>query len=157
MRLSMQTDYALRTLIYLADRPGRSKAAEVAEFYQISSHHLAKVAQQLTRLGYVRGIRGIGGGIELAREPESICIGEVVKRFEGNLHLLECVGVEVDDAGANDVCVIHGGCRLRGVLAHAEHLVVEYLNSVSLRDVLGQGGSVLELPTADDSPAKSDS
>ena len=92
MRLAMQTDYALRTLLYLAGRPGRSTVAEVAEFYGISAHHLGKVAHQLGRLGLVRNVRGPGGGIELAGEPSAITVGAVVAAFEGNTHLLECVG-----------------------------------------------------------------
>src|SRR5262245_12639301 len=129
MRLGLHTDYALRTLIYLAGRPGRASVAEVATFYVISKDHVAKVVQSLARHGYVRSIRGAGGGIELARQPEQIRIGEVIREFEGNLHLLECVGVE-------NVCVIQPGCKLRRVLAEAERLQSEYLNGVRLSDIV---------------------
>src|SRR6476620_1454086 len=115
MRLGLHTDYALRTLIYLAGRSERASVAQVAAFYEISKDHVAKVVQSLARQGYVRSIRGAGGGIELARRPEEIRIGEVIEDFEGNLHLLECVGVE-------NVCVIQPGCKLRSVLAQAERL-----------------------------------
>jgi len=129
MRLSLQTDYALRTLMFLASRPGRSTVAAVAEFYQISSPHVAKVVNQLARLGYVRSIRGIGGGIELGRPADEIRIGDIVEAFEGNLHLLECVG-------RDNVCTIQPNCKLRRVLAHAELLQVNYLKEVRLSDVL---------------------
>lgn len=129
MQLTMQTDYALRTLIYLASRGERATAADVAELYGISAHHIAKVVNQLARFGYVRSIRGVGGGIELARAPEEIRIGEVVTAFEGNRHLLECIGTE-------GVCVIQPFCKLKGVLAEAERLQREYLQSVTLRDVM---------------------
>jgi Rrf2 family nitric oxide-sensitive transcriptional repressor len=129
MQLTMQTDYALRTLLYLASRRERATAAEVAELYAISAHHVAKVVNQLARLGFVRSIRGVGGGIELAKAPEEIRIGEVVTAFEGNRHLLECIGTE-------GVCVIQPFCKLKGVLAEAERLQREYLGSVTLRDVM---------------------
>jgi Rrf2 family nitric oxide-sensitive transcriptional repressor len=129
VRLALQTDYALRTLMYLAFQGQRATAADVALFYGISLPHVAKVVNQLARWGYVRSLRGAGGGIELARTAENIHIGEVVAAFEGNLHLLECVGTE-------DVCVIQSFCKLRGVLAEAERLQTEYLHSVSLADVL---------------------
>lgn len=129
MRLSLQTDYALRTLMYLASRPGRATVMAVADFYRISAPHVAKVVNQLSRLGYVRSIRGAGGGIELARSPADVSIGVVVRAFEGNLHLLECVGTD-------NVCVIQPHCKLRGVLAQAERIQMEYLDSVMLRDVL---------------------
>lgn len=147
MRLSLYTDYALRTLIYLAGRPGRSNVASVAEFFSISKDHVAKVAGQLARLGYVRSIRGIGGGIELARPPDDVRVGEVITAFEGNTHLLECVGT----AG---VCVIQPGCQLRHVLAEAERVQMDYLNSVRLSDVVSPGGQLVELTAgpAKDSP-----
>ena len=69
MRLSLQTDYALRTLLFLATRTGRTTVADVAEFFGISAHHVGKVVHQLGRLGYVTNHRGPSGGIALAREP----------------------------------------------------------------------------------------
>jgi Rrf2 family transcriptional regulator, nitric oxide-sensitive transcriptional repressor len=138
MRLGLHTDYALRTLIYLAGRPARASVAEVAAFYAISKDHVAKVVQSLARHGYLRSIRGAGGGIELARRPEEVRIGQVIQEFEGNLHLLECVGVE-------NVCVIQPGCKLRTVLAQAERLQIDFLNSVRLSDVVRPGGQLLEI------------
>lgn len=128
-QLTMQTDYALRTLMVLACRSERTTAAEVADLYGISANHVAKVVNQLARLGFVRSIRGIGGGIELAKPPEDIRIGEVVLAFEGAGHLLECIG-------ADNVCAIQPFCKLMGVLAEAERLQRDYLNSVTLRDVM---------------------
>lgn len=129
MRLALQTDYALRTLMYLAAVAKRATAADVAKLFGISVHHVAKVVQQLARLGYVRGIRGIGGGIELARPADEIRLGEVVLAFEGNMHLLECVGTP-------GVCVIESFCKLKRVLADAEDLQMNYLNGVTLADVV---------------------
>ena len=129
MPLTTHTDFALRTLMYLATRNERVTAAQVAELYGISAHHVAKVVNQLARLGYVRSIRGIGGGIELAKQPEEIPLGEVVEALEGNMHLLECVATD-------NVCAIQSFCKLKGVLAEAERLQLEYLNRVTLADVI---------------------
>lgn len=129
MRLSLQTDYALRTLMFLASRNKRATIADVAEFFQISAPHVAKVVNQLSRFGFIRSIRGIGGGIELGRTAKDITVGEVVAAFEGNLHLLECVGTD-------DVCVIQSYCKLRNVLTKAEKLQTDYLNSIRLSDVV---------------------
>ena len=129
MQLTMQTDYALRTLMFLATQTERAKVGDVAKLFGISANHVAKVVNLLSRFGYIYSIRGIGGGIELARAPEDIVIGEVVQRIEGNLHLLNCVGPD-------DSCVIHSFCKLKGVLAEAERRQKEYLDSVTLADVL---------------------
>jgi Rrf2 family nitric oxide-sensitive transcriptional repressor len=132
MRLSLQTDYALRTLMFLASRKKneRGTIAEVAGFFRISEAHVARVVNQLARFGFVRSIRGVGGGIELGRDAAQIRVGEVISVFEGNLHLLECTGTE------QEVCVIQDHCRLRKVLAKAERLQLDYLNDVRLTDVI---------------------
>lgn len=129
MRLSLQTDYALRTLMYLGSVGERATVEQVAEFYEISLDHVAKVVSQLVRLGLVRGIRGLGGGIELGKPADSISVGAVVAAFEGNVHLLECLG-------RDGVCVIESFCKLKKVLARAEALQWDYLNRVTLQEVL---------------------
>ncbi len=128
MRLTTHTDYCLRWLMYLATTSKRATATQIADVYGISVHHVAKAANQLARLGYVRSIRGIGGGIELARQPEDIVLGEVIEALEGNMHLLDCVNTQ-------DVCSIQSFCKLKRVLAEAEHLQLKYLNTVTLADI----------------------
>jgi Rrf2 family transcriptional regulator, nitric oxide-sensitive transcriptional repressor len=128
MRLTTQTDFALRTLMYLAAISGRATISQVAGLFDISSHHVAKVVNQLSRLGYLRSIRGIGGGIELARRPEDIRLGQVIVEMEGNMHLLPCVAT-------TDVCAIESFCKLKGVLAEAERVQLAYLNGKTLSDV----------------------
>jgi len=131
MRLSLQTDYALRTLMFMASKKGKQRAtvADVAGCFRISEAHVAKVVNLLSRLGYLRSVRGAGGGIELGRDPAQICVGDVIVAFEGNMHLLECVATE-------DVCVIQSHCKLRNVLAKAEQLQLEYLRKIRLSDVI---------------------
>lgn len=129
MRLTTHTDFALRTLMYLAATGARATAGQVARLYGVSPNHMAKVVNQLARLGYVRSIRGIGGGIELARQPSDIRLGEVIQAFEGNMHLLDCVATR-------DVCAIQSFCKLKDALAEAERIQLEYLNGVTLADVV---------------------
>src|SRR6056297_1873894 len=129
MRLTTYTDFAVRTLMYLAARNERARITDVANLYGISANHIAKVVNQLARLGYVRSIRGIGGGIELARAPSDIRLGDVIEQLEGNTHLLECVATE-------NVCAIESFCRLKGVLAEAEQVQRDFLNGFTLADVV---------------------
>lgn len=143
MQLSLPTDYALRVLMYLVSIDTRAAVGEIADFYQISNHHLAKVAQRLSREGYVRSIRGIGGGIELARSADSISVGEVVATFEGTTDLLECV------SATQTVCVLQPSCGLRGVLAEAQKLQMDYLNSVSLDQLATPGRALHRISLSD--------
>jgi len=115
--------------MYLATRDERVVVAEVAGFFGISAAHVSKVVNQLARLGYIRSIRGVGGGIELIQPANEISVGEVVTAFEGNMQLLECVGID-------GVCIIENFCKLKNVLSKAEQLQVEYLQGVTLDQVL---------------------
>jgi Rrf2 family nitric oxide-sensitive transcriptional repressor len=142
MGLTFQTDFALRTLLYLAAVDRRVTVAEVAEMYGISANHIAKVVQQLARLGYVRSIRGIGGGIELARHPDAITVGEVIESFEGSMRLLECVATD-------GVCVIESFCKLKRVLAEAERLQLAFLRSKTLQDILPTKRQLSRVSTKD--------
>ncbi|MCA9087220.1 MAG: Rrf2 family transcriptional regulator [Planctomycetaceae bacterium] len=119
-----------------ADR--RCQIQEVATFFGISKDHLAKAARRLGQEGFIRTIRGVGGGLELSRSPEDIRLGDVIQRVEGQLGLLDCTQVE-------GVCRIQPGCKLKGVLAEAERLQREYLESVSLSDVIAAGDDLVQL------------
>ena len=144
MRLALHTDYALRTLMFLSARGERASIAEIAAFFRISKDHLAKVAQSLVREGFVRSLRGVGGGLLLARPAESISVADVIEQFEGGMHLLDCVKTD-------NVCVIQPGCRLRTILAEAEQVQLDYLRRFTLADVVDSGGDLVQLTV----PAKS--
>lgn len=125
--------------MFLAARqPERCHIAQIAEFFGISKDHLAKAVRRLGQEGFIRTIRGIGGGIELARRPKEISVGEVIERIEGNMHLLDCVAVE-------NVCRIQPGCKLRSVLAEAERRQRDYLRSITLADIVTPGVDLVQL------------
>jgi Rrf2 family nitric oxide-sensitive transcriptional repressor len=130
IRLNLATDYALRTLLYLATNPGRQVSSrELAEFHRISADHLSKVVQHLGHAGYVRAGRGRSGGLQLGRPAAEITVGAIVELFEGPVALLDCVRTE-------NVCVIQPACRLRHVLDQAGAQLVATLRGVTLAELV---------------------
>jgi len=130
MRLTLWTDYALRTLIYVGAKDGRlSTIAEIAESFGISKTHLMKVVNRLARQGYLETVRGKGGGIRLGRSPEGIEIGAVVREIEEDMAVLGCL------AGAG-FCRIEGCCVLRGALRKATQAFLDTLDGYTLADLL---------------------
>lgn len=138
MKLTAQTDYALRLLIYLGVRPEGGTIRDIAERYGISKHHLVKVAHRLSKFGYVNTSRGRGGGLKLARDPSEINLGEVISDTEPNLHLVECFDP------AKNSCPISGGCQLRGVLVEAMSAFEAVIRRYTLEDVLGNRAKLRE-------------
>jgi Rrf2 family nitric oxide-sensitive transcriptional repressor len=131
MRLTSFTDYSLRVLIYLAAQPGRrATIAEVAAAFGVPQNHLTKVVHFLGRQGWLATVRGKGGGLGLACEPQDIVIGEVVRATEGAAVPAECFGQPPTP------CRIARVCRLRGVLAEAVAAFQAVLDGYTLADLV---------------------
>jgi Rrf2 family nitric oxide-sensitive transcriptional repressor len=112
MQLNAFTDYSLRVLIYAAvHRDRRCVTAEVASAFGISRHHVTKVVHTLQRLGYIETTRGRLGGFMLAGAPEDILIGDVVRRTEGTLAIVECFDRRVNTCPLTRACGLERGLR----------------------------------------------
>jgi Rrf2 family nitric oxide-sensitive transcriptional repressor len=130
MRLTSFTDYTLRTLIYLAVRPEKLVTiADIAGAYDISANHLMKVVHQLALAGDVATVRGQRGGLRLARAPEAINIGEVLRRTEPDLELVACFG-------ETQRCIIQEGCVLQHALGDALQAFMTVLDAYTLADLV---------------------
>lgn len=130
MRLTSFTDYSLRVLMYLAADPDRrATIGEIAQAFDISENHLMKVVHALGKAGLLANVRGRGGGVELARAPETISIGAVVRETEGDAIPAECFDRETN------TCGIVRACRLRGVLDEAVAAFHAVLDRYTLADL----------------------
>ena len=118
MQLLFSTDLALRTLIRLSAEPERHLSTELlARELCVSRHHLQKVVQSLTDAGFLRTIRGVKGGVMLAKPPDDIRVGEVARHQEREQAIAECFLQPSRQAHASrlhDVCERRSGPR-RGV------------------------------------------
>jgi Rrf2 family nitric oxide-sensitive transcriptional repressor len=131
MRLTAFSDYTLRVLMYLAlNRSHLVTIPEIAGAYGISGNHLMKVVHQLARAGVLESVRGKGGGIRLARPPEDIRLGAIVRASEGNAPIVECLSA---DGGA---CRIAPVCRLSGILVRAFDALYDALDEYTLADLV---------------------
>jgi Rrf2 family transcriptional regulator, nitric oxide-sensitive transcriptional repressor len=130
LRLTNYTDYTLRTLIYLALTTDRLVTiAEISERYGISEAHLNKVAHQLGLARDIATIRGKGGGLRLARPPEAIRVGDVIRRCEPDLILVPCFG----EPG---ICVIQPDCVLQKAMQGALAAFLRELDRYTLADLI---------------------
>ncbi len=133
MRLTSFTDYTLRVLIYLGAHQQEGRLAtigDIAAAYGISENHLMKVVHHLAREGHVETVRGKGGGMRLARAPEKINIGAVVRGAEEDLALVECF------QQGGQPCPIASACTLSGLMERALGAFFEVLDRQTLADLL---------------------
>jgi Rrf2 family transcriptional regulator, nitric oxide-sensitive transcriptional repressor len=132
MHLTMHADYALRILIYLGAHPDTVvPVVTISQSYGISRNHLLKVQHRLTELGYLKAMRGRTGGIVLARAPETINIGEVVRAMEPSFAIVECFDPE------RDTCPITPVCGLKPVLGRAQASFMSVLDACTLDQIIG--------------------
>jgi Rrf2 family nitric oxide-sensitive transcriptional repressor len=133
MQLSVFTDYSLRVLLYATAHDDRLCAtAEVASNFDISRHHVVKVVHALQRHGYLETSRGRAGGFRLAQPPERIRVGEVVRRTEGSLALVECFARETSR------CPLAPACGIEGMLHEAFDAFFAVLDRTTLADLVSR-------------------
>ncbi len=130
MRLTLYTDFALRTLIQVGLNDGKlTTINDIAQSFDISKQHLMKVVNHLSQKGYLDTVRGRNGGIRLMREPRHINIGQVVRDTEDQLDVIGCI----EDKG---YCPIERVCVLRSALRDATQAFLAVLDTYSLADFI---------------------
>ena len=139
MRLSVQTDYALRTLMFLAVKEGHHSIAVIASSYGISKNHLMKVAQRLTAEGFVESLRGRSGGLRLAQDPATLNVGAIVRVIEDTGTFVECFDL------ATNTCVVTPACNLRHALAGALEAFARHLDQFSVADLIADSASYRQI------------
>ena len=112
---------------------------QIAEIHDAKYNHLAKITHWLARHEYVESVRGRAGGLRLAKSPDVIMIGEVLRRLESNSVLVECLRT---DGGT---CVLSPACRLTKALGAAQEAFYEALDDISLASVSSQNSRMSKL------------
>lgn len=131
MRLTQYTDYSLRVLMYLSLKDDAlATINEIAARYRISENHLMKVVHQLGRHGFIETTRGRGGGLKLAKAPKDINLGDVVRKCEDDMRIVECFDPQTN------TCPISQVCGLAGILDEALNAMLAVLDKKTLADIL---------------------
>ena len=146
MRLTVQTDFALRTLMLLAVSDTHQTIDAVARHYAISKNHLMKVAQRLVAEGYVESLRGRGGGLMLARSPDELNVGEIVRRFEDVGSFVECFDP------ATNRCRATPACGLKHILAGGVAAFLAHLDQFSVADLVRDKAGLVAALSLDGAP-----
>ena len=155
MRLTRQTNYAIRILMYCAANEGRlSRIPEIASAYSVSELFLFKILQPLVEAKLVETVRGRHGGVRLARAPESINLFDVVRVTEENFTMAECFDSDTPDCPLVDNCALNAALRealnaFFGVLA--SYSIADLVKAkANVRDLLGIEGPLLGTPRLPD-------
>ncbi|MEI6802138.1 MAG: Rrf2 family transcriptional regulator [Burkholderiales bacterium] len=126
MKLQQNTRLALFSMLEFAADPKRQiPAAEIAKKYAVSSHHLAKVLAELSRVGMVQSVRGVGGGYRFTGNARRLTLMDVISLFEDVLH--------TETGQSEDTPV---GQALASVLSEIDEIAKASMSSITLATML---------------------
>ena len=138
MKLQKASRYALYAVLHLASEPGKQfSTAEIAESYDVSIHHLAKVMRTLVRSGLIESVRGVGGGYRFSGSLRRTTLWDVIHEFES----LESDIDSPDELSGNAEIVISG---LDSVMSEIDGLNRATLDSITLKTLLRYGKENLD-------------
>ena len=130
--ISSRGRYALRVLTELASRERTAYVPlnQIAARQELSLKYVESIMTVLSKGGLVEGLHGKGGGYRLARAPEALSLAEILRLTEGSLAPVACLS----DGAAP--CARTDACPSLPVWEKLERIVTEYLESVSLADLV---------------------
>jgi len=139
MKLTSYTNYALRSLQLAALKsPDLVRVDDVAKIHGLSRPHIMKIVHELGKAGYLETVRGRGGGFRLARPPEDIIVGEVVRITEGPLDVVECFNPE------KNTCPLMGICILSKKMQEATAAFMAVLDDLTIAHISANRGQLMD-------------
>jgi Rrf2 family protein len=132
--LSQRTRYTIRALLHLADRYGEGpvQLSEIAERQNIPAKFLTVMLSNMRRAGLVETMRGREGGYWLAKPPQQVSYGEIVRLTRGSLGLVPCASRLAYRPCEN--CVSEDKCRMHRVMLMVRDETARILDGMSLAD-----------------------
>jgi Rrf2 family protein len=148
--LSMKAKYALRALTTLArHQPATVPARQIAQQARVPEKFLELILLDLRHAGFVRSRRGPDGGHGLARTPEAIGLGDVIRAIDGPLAPIRCASLTAYRPCGD--CPDPEACAVRSLMTDVRDAIASVLDRRSLRDQLALDA------LADNAPATSES
>ena len=131
MKLSTRTRYGTRILLELARNSENApiKVSKIASRQDIPVKYLEQLIRVLKQADLVTSVRGAKGGHMLAKPPETISLGQIVRLFEGQADLVECVS-------SPEKCRISDDCNVRKAWKEATSVLFKSLDAITIEDLL---------------------
>lgn len=132
MDISRKTDYALRMLAMLVQGEGNLLSVRTAaEEVDVPYSFARSIQHGLVQAGIVESLRGVHGGMRLKVDPAEVTIRQIVEAVQGPLVMNDCAADDV-------VCPRSSGCCYHPIWLGAQALMRDYLDSVTLDDVVNR-------------------
>jgi Rrf2 family protein len=136
MKLSTRSRYGARILVDLArhNDHGPVQIGEISKRQDISVKYLEQLIRPLKQASMVTSVRGPKGGHVLAKNPKYITLGQIVRLFEGQTELVECISNP-------EQCNMSDDCQVRLAWKEATRVLYEKLDSTTISDLMQEGAN----------------
>lgn len=131
LKLSKKIDYGLIAINHIALQADETivNTKRIAEEYDIPPELLAKILQKMAKKGLITSLNGPKGGYILAKDPQDITVGAVIKAIEGPIDLVDCFR-----NGGTD-CQQIGRCSIRKPIQKIQDRIARLLDSITIEQI----------------------
>lgn len=138
MKISTKGRYALRMMLDLAlnEETGYIPIKEIAERQGISDKYLEQIISVLNRAGFVKSVRGAGGGYKLTKKPSEYTVRMILELTEGSLAPVACLEDEVNTCERAESCVT------LGVWKKIYKAVNDVVDNITLQDLVDDSKAI---------------
>ena len=135
MLISTKGRYALRIMIDLAEHQTDAfiSLRGIAQRQEISEKYLESIIRMLVKARVVESLRGKGGGYRLKKDPDQYTVGSILRLTEESLAPVSCLEANAES------CPRAGSCRTLALWQGLDKVIYEYLESVTIADLMEQG------------------
>ena len=130
MHITLEADYAVRIVVYLAQQQKRVDANTISENTGVSLRFALKILRNLVACGIAKSFKGTQGGYELNKAPSEITLKELLEAVEGEYVFSRCLG-GTDCSKPNNPC-----CKVRKVFGDITLTVRKMLSDVTIEELL---------------------
>lgn len=134
MKLTMETDYALRILYCLAKQGKKLDAKTISDQMGVTLRFSLKILRKLVQSGLVKSYKGVNGGYELGLSPTEISLADIVTAVEGKIEISKCLSTQRTCTRVGDPTC----CQFRRELMRINQKIVDEFTAVKLEKFLAE-------------------
>lgn len=139
MKISTKGRYALRLMLDIAQNSKGEfvRLKDISQRQEISEKYLEQITGTLTKMGFIKGVRGAQGGYKLVKSPSEYTVGSILRVTEGSMAPVACL----DDA--QNICPRKNTCITLNFWTSFYKVINDFIDSKTLQDLIDENNSII--------------
>ena len=132
MRITLESDYALRILASMAQYDGVTDAKTISSDTSVTLRFTLKILNKLVQGGIVESFKGARGGYKLNASPDEVSLKRVIELIDGPIAISRCI----ESAGGCSLNYDKAACKLHHIFDGVSTELAKKLDKITIRDLL---------------------